>query len=90
MSTAYFTHPDCRAHDMGAGHPECPARLDAIADQMLASGPAPYLDHHDAPLALPEQLARAHTAGYVAEMQDLLAVLVLALSLIHISQGIVR
>ncbi|MFY7855982.1 MAG: histone deacetylase family protein [Rubrivivax sp.] len=73
MSTAYFTHPDCRGHDMGAGHPECPARLDAIADQMLASGLASYLDHHDAPLAQPEQLARAHTAGYVAEMQDVLA-----------------
>ena len=29
-TTGYFTHPDCRKHEMGAGHPECPDRLDAI------------------------------------------------------------
>ena len=38
MTTAYFSHPDCRLHDMGAGHPECPQRLDAIEDQLLSSG----------------------------------------------------
>ena len=37
-STGYFTHSDCRKHDMGRGHPECPARLDAIEDRLLASG----------------------------------------------------
>ena len=36
MTTAYFSHPDCRGHDMGNGHPECPARLDAIEDHLLA------------------------------------------------------
>ena len=35
--TGYFTHPDCRRHDMGRGHPECPQRLDAIEDRLLAS-----------------------------------------------------
>jgi len=38
MTTAYYSHPDCRAHDMGRGHPECPQRLDAIEDYLLASG----------------------------------------------------
>ena len=28
--TGYFFHSDCSKHEMGAGHPECPARLDAI------------------------------------------------------------
>ena len=28
--TGYFSHPACRKHEMGAGHPECPERLDAI------------------------------------------------------------
>ena len=28
--TGYFTHPDCRKHELGPGHPECPERLDAI------------------------------------------------------------
>jgi acetoin utilization deacetylase AcuC-like enzyme len=31
--TGYFTHPDCRKHEMGPGHPECPERLDAIEDR---------------------------------------------------------
>ena len=30
MTTAFFSHADCRRHDMGPGHPESPARLDAI------------------------------------------------------------
>ena len=30
MSTAIFSHPDCSRHDMGAWHPESPARLQAI------------------------------------------------------------
>ena len=32
MTTAFYTHPDCRGHDMGPGHPECPDRLAAIND----------------------------------------------------------
>ena len=38
MPTAFYSHPDCRGHDMGAGHPECALRLDAINDFLLASG----------------------------------------------------
>ncbi|MDH5340406.1 MAG: histone deacetylase family protein, partial [Rubrivivax sp.] len=38
MSTAYFSHPECRLHDMGPGHPECPQRLDAITDHLRATG----------------------------------------------------
>ena len=33
MSLAYITHPDCLRHEMGQGHPECPARLRAIEDR---------------------------------------------------------
>jgi acetoin utilization deacetylase AcuC-like enzyme len=72
MSTAYFTHADCRLHDMGDGHPECPQRLDAIADQMLASGLGIALDHRDAPLATVEQLGRAHSSNYVNQIKDFL------------------
>ena len=49
MSTAFYSHPDCRLHDMGAGHPECPQRLDAIADHLLATGLDIALDFRDAP-----------------------------------------
>jgi acetoin utilization deacetylase AcuC-like enzyme len=71
MSTAYFTHADCRRHDMGQGHPECPARLDAIEDHFLATGLADVLARHDdAPGARPEDLANAHTTLYLGEIAE--------------------
>jgi len=72
MSTAFYSHPDCRRHDMGTGHPECPQRLDAIADQLRATGLDIGLDFRDAPEVTRAQLERAHTAGYVARLLDLL------------------
>ena len=51
MTTALFTHPECRLHDMGRGHPECGHRLDAIADHLRATGLDMALSYHDAPLA---------------------------------------
>ena len=72
MSTAYYAPPQCRLHDMGAGHPECPQRLDAIGDQLRATGLDIALDFKDAPPATLEQLARAHTSGYVLEVMDLM------------------
>jgi acetoin utilization deacetylase AcuC-like enzyme len=65
MATAFITHAACLRHDMGAHHPECPARLGAIADQLIASGIAQHLEHHEAPLATREQLERAHPPEYV-------------------------
>ena len=58
MATLYFTHPACRQHEMGEGHPECPARLDAISDQLLASGVAAHLIEREAPQATQEALLR--------------------------------
>ena len=69
MATAFYSHPDCRLHDMGEGHPECPQRLDAIADHLLTSGLGMSLDPRDAPLATLAQIGRAHSSGYVAELQ---------------------
>lgn len=73
MTTAYYTHPDCRAHDMGRGHPECPQRLDAIEDHLLATGLDVALDRRDAPLAEVTDIELAHSAGYVTELYDFLA-----------------
>lgn len=50
---------------MGAHHPESPARLGAIQDQLISSGLDYVLLHQDAPQAEREQLCRVHDAGYV-------------------------
>jgi acetoin utilization deacetylase AcuC-like enzyme len=65
METLYLTHPSCRLHEMGEWHPECPQRLDAISDQLLASGIMPYLDARQAEAAPREAVLRAHSAAYV-------------------------
>ena len=65
MHTAYITHPACLKHDMGAGHPECPARIQAIEDQLITSGLLPFLDRHEARQATVEELARVHERGYI-------------------------
>jgi acetoin utilization deacetylase AcuC-like enzyme len=72
MPTAYFTHPDCRRHDMGAGHPECPQRLDAIEDYLLLTGIDVGLERHEAPLASHDDLMRAHTEHYLTELDEAL------------------
>ena len=65
MTTAYVHHADCNLHDMGSGHPECPARLDAIQDHLLASGLLDHLLDVSAPMATREQLGRVHDARYL-------------------------
>ncbi|MBV2234812.1 MAG: histone deacetylase family protein [Sterolibacterium sp.] len=70
MTTAFITHPDCRLHDMGAQHPECPGRLDAINDRLIAAGLDIYLEYHEAPQASMEQLLRAHARPYLEMLAD--------------------
>lgn len=65
MHTAYITHPACLKHDMGSSHPECPARMQAIEDQLIASGLLQLLDRIEARQATVEELARAHGRGYI-------------------------
>ncbi|MEJ2360082.1 MAG: histone deacetylase family protein [Gammaproteobacteria bacterium] len=68
MPVAFISHPDCLLHDMGQWHPESPARLHAISDQLIASGLDLSLRHYEAPLASREQLCLAHSATYVDEV----------------------
>src|SRR4051812_29510685 len=70
MPTAFISHPDCLKHDMGAHHPECPERLQAIEDRMIASGLTDVTTRFDAPLATDEQLQRAHPASYIAAIRS--------------------
>src|SRR6202000_593024 len=65
MNTAYITHADCLRHEMGAGHPECPDRLNSVNAEMRSSGLLEELRCLEAPLARAEDLKRVHRAGYV-------------------------
>lgn len=70
MTTGFYTHPDCQRHEMGAWHPESPARLQAIDDQLIASRINDFLDRRVAPLADVAEIARVHTAGAIASVRD--------------------
>ncbi len=61
----FVSHPACLDHDAGPDHPDTPARLEAITNQLLMSGLDFVLVHHDAPRATRAQLARVHDAGYL-------------------------
>ncbi|CAM3692973.1 histone deacetylase family protein [Paracidovorax anthurii] len=70
-STGYFTHRDCWKHEMGPGHPECPARLDAIEDRLLATGVADALERFEAPEASLADVELAHDRLHVAALRGL-------------------
>ena len=70
MTTAYYTHDDCKRHEMGSWHPECPQRLQAIEDQLIASRIKDLLDCRDAPLASEASLARVHSADAIYRIRE--------------------
>ena len=67
-------------HNMGSHHPECPARMAAIEDHLLATGLLPHLVEVEAPPATREQLLRVHDPDYV----DAIEVSVPERGLIHL------
>ncbi len=69
MSSLYITHPDCRLHDMGRGHPESPQRLDAVHDQLIMSGMLDTLEPRSARYATEADLLRVHTPAHLAFLQ---------------------
>lgn len=70
MTTAFYTHADCARHEMGSWHPESPARLQAIEDQLIASRIANLLDHRVAPVAQESDLARVHSLDAIARIRE--------------------
>jgi len=69
MPVAFISHPKCAAHDMGATHPEQPARLGAVEEALRVGGCFDSLSHHEPPRATVEQLARVHTRSYIEELR---------------------
>ncbi len=70
VGTAIFRAPVCSRHEMGSWHPECPERLAAIDDQLIASGIEQGLEPHEAPAASIEAIERVHPSSYVASLMD--------------------
>jgi acetoin utilization deacetylase AcuC-like enzyme len=70
MTTAIYTHPDCKRHEMGSWHPECPERLQAIEDQLIASRIDSLLEHREAPEADLAEIARVHTPDAISRVRE--------------------
>ncbi len=70
MPVAYITHPSCLLHDMGQFHPECPERINAVNDRLIASGLDGYLLHRTAAPATREQIARVHGETYIDSIEQ--------------------
>lgn len=64
-NTALITHEDCVKHEMSVGHPEQPARIGAVLDELIAEGLFQMLQQFEAPEADRDHLLLAHPAAYV-------------------------
>lgn len=65
MAITLYSHPSCNLHLAGDDHPEQPARLSAINDQLIRSGLEFVLAQRDASAATKDDLYRVHTKLYV-------------------------
>ena len=70
MTTAVYSHPACSRHEMGAWHPEAPARLQAIEDQLIASRIDAYLVRREAPAVDLADVRRVHSDSAIALVRD--------------------
>lgn len=64
-----YTHPACLSHDPGPGHPESPARLEAVLHAVRAA--FPQLAWREAPTATREALLRVHDKALVSSVLDI-------------------
>ena len=61
----FISHYECHDHVTGDLHPDAPVRLEAITNQLIASGMDYVLRHYDAPLVTRADLERVHDAAYL-------------------------
>jgi len=72
MATGFYSHPDCLLHEMSEQHPECPSRLTAIDDQLIASRIEPFITRESTPpLADAQALERVHTREMITQLRAL-------------------
>lgn len=65
VPVAYVSHIACAKHEMGAQHPEQPARMLAIEQALNETGLMQKMRRYDAPKASKAQLASAHSTAYI-------------------------
>ena len=65
MTVLFATHPAYLEHLTGPGHPERPARLQAVVDGAKAAGIAEALTPLEPVAATREDLERVHPAWYL-------------------------
>ena len=70
MSTAIFSHPECSRHDMGEWHPESPARLQAIEDQLILARIDGLIERREAPSAELPAVLRNHSEAMVRLVRE--------------------
>ncbi len=70
MTTAIYSHPDCQRHEMGEWHPESPARLQAIDDQIILARLPGLVEQRSAPLAGLDAIRRNHSESAIAIVRD--------------------
>ena len=68
MAITLISHPNCYRHLAGDDHPEQPARLSAINDQLIRSGMEFVVQQRDATAASKSHIYRAHSNLYVDEI----------------------
>ncbi|MFT5708188.1 MAG: acetoin utilization deacetylase AcuC-like enzyme [Oceanospirillaceae bacterium] len=70
MPVAIISHPKCLRHDLGAQHPEQPARLSVINDQLISSGLSYVCPQHYSEKASLAQLRLVHDEQYLNYIFD--------------------
>ncbi|OOC09885.1 histone deacetylase family protein [Thioalkalivibrio halophilus] len=65
MNLAFLSPDAGLEHDNGPGHPECPERLTAIRDQLVAGGLDPWILHREALPAGRTDLRRVHAGAHI-------------------------
>jgi acetoin utilization deacetylase AcuC-like enzyme len=65
MPVALITHEDCVRHEMGAGHPECPERLQAVLKGLESAHLASHMSVREARAATAKEIERVHPGQYL-------------------------
>ncbi len=69
--TILITHSSFEAHEMGPHHPESPARVRAVLQELEATGLMASLDRREAEMAREEDILRAHTEDHWSMLKEM-------------------